>query len=155
VHWHVTGLKVEGKSEWVSLLALDWVGTALPDAAAVAAMAPANFNFFFWSWPSGDSIWSQRQWEAIPQAERNLFNVTGVQELFLNDGLDDLTLLGTAAPELKIHAEADGSWLTLLVNDPVIARSGLKALGNLHGQGRAGRVETWSRRERDDGQKGQ
>jgi len=40
-------------------------------------------------------------------------DVTGVQELFLNDGLDDLTLLGTAAPELKIHAEADGSWLTL------------------------------------------
>ncbi|WNG37992.1 gliding motility protein [Archangium violaceum] len=257
----VTGLKVEGKSEWVSLLALDWVGTALPDAAAVAAMAPANFNFFFWNdhrvhvwaraevpreytlvghrpplvvedvnsysgWPSGDSIWSQRQWEAIPRAERDLFkqvaasrdktvvlkvgdielsrstqrldtevltaapqlsvfevlpiltsvnadapipglfdfirrrpfvyesvvrnhgervvdlrgarlsrlslDVTGVQELFLNKGLNSLTLLGTAAPELKIHAEADGSQLTLLVNDPVIAGSGLKALGSLH-----------------------
>ncbi len=45
----VTGLKAEGKSELASLLALDRVGTVLPDAAAVATMAPANFNFFFWN----------------------------------------------------------------------------------------------------------
>lgn len=44
----VTALKVEGKSELASLLSLDWVGATLPETAAVAAMTPATFNFFFW-----------------------------------------------------------------------------------------------------------
>ena len=44
----VTGLQVSGKSEAASVLALDWVGLALPSAAEVAAMKPATFNFYFW-----------------------------------------------------------------------------------------------------------
>ncbi|TQF13304.1 gliding motility protein [Myxococcus llanfairpwllgwyngyllgogerychwyrndrobwllllantysiliogogogochensis] len=257
----VTALKAEGKSEVAAVLALDWVGPALPDAAAVATMAPANFNFFFWKdhrvhvwvsaevprgytlvghrpplvvedvksysgWPSGSATYSQRRWEAIPQAERDLFKqmdanrdksvvlklgdrevlrstqrldtdrlaaapnlavfevlpiltsvnadapipglfdfirrrpfvyesdvrahgervvdlrganltrltleVTGVHELHLNEGLEHLSLMGQASPELKIHAEADGRWLTLSVNNPAMAWSGLDALDGLH-----------------------
>ncbi|MFY2559468.1 gliding motility protein [Corallococcus terminator] len=257
----VTALKVEGKNELACVLALDWVGPALPDASAVAAMAPANFNFFFWKdhrvhvwvsaevprgytrvghrpplvvedvksysgWPSGSATYSQRRWEAIPQAERDLFKqmdanpdksvafklgevevrrstqrldtdrlaaapdlkvfealpiltsvnadapipglfdfirrrpfvyesdvenhgerrvdlrganlsrlileVTGVHELFLNEGLEHLSLVGQASPELKIHAEADGRWLTLITNNPAMAWSGLDALGHLN-----------------------
>lgn len=257
----VTALKVEGKSELACVLALDWVGPALPDAAAVAAMAPATFNFFFWKdhrvhvwvsaeiprgytrvghrpplvvedvnsysgWPSGSATYSQRRWEAIPQAERVLFKqmdadpdksavlmlgdlevrrstrrldtdrlaavpdlkvfealpiltsvnadapipglfdfirrrpfvhesdvrnhgerhvdlrganlsrltleVTGVHEVFLNEGLEYLSLVGQAGPELRIHAEADGRWLTLITSNPAMGWSGLDALGDLH-----------------------
>ncbi|MCP3097894.1 gliding motility protein [Myxococcus sp. K15C18031901] len=104
----VTALKVDGKSEMASVLVLDWLGSAPPDAAAVAAMAPARINFFFWKehhvhdwvpvdvprgythvghrpplvvegtnsyggWPDGSPLHAQRHWEAIPQAQRDLF----------------------------------------------------------------------------------
>ncbi|MFP2956317.1 gliding motility protein [Myxococcus sp. 1LA] len=257
----VTALKVEGKSELAAVLTLDWVGTALPDADAVAAMRPARFNFFFWKdhldhdwvsaevprgytrvghrpplveeelnsygggWPSGSPLYSQRRWEAIPQAERDLFkqmdaepdnrvlftvgdmevrrstqrldtdrlaaasdlsvfealpiltsvnadtpiaglfdfirrrpfvyesevrnhgerrvdlrgaqltqlllDVTGVHDLYLNDGLEHLSLFGKPGPELKIHGEADGRWLTLQLGTPDMAWSGLDALDSL------------------------
>ncbi|WP_434345839.1 gliding motility protein [Myxococcus virescens] len=257
----VTALKVEGKDELACVLALDWVGPSLPDAAEVAAMAPAHFNFFFWKdhcvhvwasaevprgftrvghrpplvvedvnsysgWPSGSALYSQRRWEAIPQAQRDAFkqmvaardeqvlftvgdmevrrsmqrldtarlaaasdlsvfealpiltsvnadapipglfdfirrrpfvyesavlkhgerrvdlrgaqlsrltlDVTGVHELYLNDGLEDLSLVGQPDPALKIHGEADGRWLTLSLGAPDMPWSGLDTLDSLH-----------------------
>ncbi|AKQ68373.1 hypothetical protein A176_005285 [Myxococcus hansupus] len=257
----VTGLNVSGKRESASVLALDWVGPALPDAAEVAAMKPAHFNFYFWkdhrihvwtsaevprgyihvghreplvveevnsyaNWPSGGAVYSQRRWEARPKAERDLFkqlqaepdksvlfkigdrevnrstqrldtdrlaavpdlsvfeqlpllttvnadapipglfdfirgrpfvdessvtnhgervvdlrgaqltrlvlDATGLQELHLNDGLDFLSLVGQVSPELKIHGEADGHWLTLSTSTSAASCSGLDALDSLY-----------------------
>ncbi|QSQ14452.1 gliding motility protein [Myxococcus landrumensis] len=257
----VTTLKLEGKSELAAVLALNWVGDTLPDAAAVAAMTPAIFDFFFWNahcvhlwvsaevprgftlvgnrpplvvedtksyggWPSGDNLYRQRQWEAIPKEKRDVFkalaanrdkqvvlklgerelhrskqrldteelqaapqlsvfdvlplltsvnsdapipglfefirgrpfvyesviakhgerivdlrgaqlsrlglDVTGVHELYLNDGLENLTLSGTVSPELTIHAEADGRYLTLFTRQLTTAWSGLTALDGLN-----------------------
>jgi hypothetical protein len=59
-------------------------------------------------------------------------DVTGVTELHLNDGLEYLSLQGEPSPSLRIHAEADGRWLTLGVKDPHVTWSGLDALDGLH-----------------------
>ncbi|WP_342374907.1 gliding motility protein [Myxococcus stipitatus] len=257
----VTALKVDGKSEQAAVLTLDWVGPTLPDAAAVASMVPATFNFFFWKehlehlwvsaeiprdftlvgnrpplvdkdtksyggWPSGDSIYRQREWEEIPKDKRDVFkaladtrdnqvvlklgekelsrstqrlytevlqaaptlsafdvlpiltfvgceapvpglfeflrsrpfvyeaditnhgervvdlrgsrlsrlrlDLTGVHELYLNQGLSELNASGTFSPELKIHAEADGKWLTLSLKQLATDWSGLSDLDSLH-----------------------
>ncbi|WP_338865083.1 gliding motility protein [Myxococcus stipitatus] len=257
----VTALNLEGKTEQASVLALDWVGSTLPDAEAVAAMAPATFNFFFWKehrdhlwvsaevprgytlvgnrpplvvekvnsyggWPSGHQHYSQRRWEAIPKDKRDVFkalaahpdnqvalklgerelslstgrlhteefvaaprlsvfdalpmvtaidctvpipglfdflrerpfiyeariakhgepivdlrgsnlsrlrlDVTGVREVHLNVELEELQLTGTTSPELMIHAEADGRWLTLSMERLTTDWSGLAALDGLH-----------------------
>lgn len=58
-------------------------------------------------------------------------DVTGVRELYLNDGLETLTLHGTPGPDLRIHAEDDGRWLTLYSRDPAPAWAGLAELATL------------------------
>lgn len=59
-------------------------------------------------------------------------DVTGVRELYLNDGLSILTLTGTASPDLVIHAEDGGRWLTLYLQAAAPVWSGLPALRALH-----------------------
>ncbi len=59
-------------------------------------------------------------------------DITGVTELRLNDGLDYLSLQGEPNPSLRIHAEADGRWLTLGTENPDMPWSGLDALDGLH-----------------------
>ena len=59
-------------------------------------------------------------------------DVTGVTELHLNDGLEFVSLQGQSSPDLRIHAEADGRWLTLGVKNPDVPWSGLDALDGLH-----------------------
>lgn len=58
-------------------------------------------------------------------------DVTGVRELYLPDGLDSVSLHGVASADLRIHAEADGRWLSLNTVDPVAPWAGLDALGGL------------------------
>jgi hypothetical protein len=58
-------------------------------------------------------------------------DVTGVRELYLNDGLETLTLHGTPSPDLRIVAEDDGRWLTHYAVDCAFAWSGLDALDTL------------------------
>lgn len=58
-------------------------------------------------------------------------DVTGVRELYLNDGLENLTLHGTPSPDLHIHAEDAGRWLSHSLSDPAVVWSGLDALGTL------------------------
>ena len=41
----ITHVKEGGE---IAVLSLDWIGAELPDAAAVAAMRPAHFDFYFW-----------------------------------------------------------------------------------------------------------
>lgn len=61
-------------------------------------------------------------------------DVTGMRELYLNDGLDTLVLRGKAHSGLVIHAEDGGRWLTLECQDSTIAWSGLPDVTamNLH-----------------------
>ena len=59
-------------------------------------------------------------------------DITDVTELHLNDGLEFVSLLGEPSPGLRVHAEADGRWLTLGVKDPDVPWSGLDALNGLH-----------------------
>ncbi|QEI07680.1 gliding motility protein [Pigmentiphaga aceris] len=59
-------------------------------------------------------------------------DVTGVTELFLNDDLEHLSLLGTPSSDLRIHANADGRWLTVMLIDPDVPWQGLDALGALN-----------------------
>ncbi|MBZ4406813.1 gliding motility protein [Myxococcus sp. XM-1-1-1] len=63
---------------------------------------------------------------------RFVLDVTGVQEVYLNDELETLSLLGEASPGLRIHAEADGRWLHLHTKDTSWVWSGLDALDELH-----------------------
>ncbi|AWH50141.1 gliding motility protein [Stenotrophomonas sp. SAU14A_NAIMI4_5] len=58
-------------------------------------------------------------------------DASGLRHLHLNDGLSELTLHGTLAPDLLITAEDDGRWLTLISTDATLAWAGLPALGEL------------------------
>jgi hypothetical protein len=58
-------------------------------------------------------------------------DVTGVRELHLNDGLEELTLHGTPDADLRIHAEDDGRWITHYAGDAAFAWRGLDALDTL------------------------
>lgn len=55
-------------------------------------------------------------------------DVTGVRELYLNDGLGTLTLTGQAGADLVIHGEDDGRWLTLHLHAAAPLWSGLRDL---------------------------
>lgn len=271
----VTQVGSADKAGLLAVLTLDWTGRELPDAAALATMRPASFDFMFWnarrqhlwlngpvprrfqhagrreplveetvksyggSWPDGDMHYLQRRWDGIdadirarfkaaahgdavdqtvvlkvgdypvtratrrlgtqallqalaqgrPQANplavfdalpvltaidadapipgllpwlrtrptineltlsgqdtpvidlrgtsimRASIDVTGVRELYLNDGLATLTLTGAASPDLSIQAEDDGRWLTLHLRAEAPAWSGLRGLTalSLHG----------------------
>ncbi|OZI52051.1 hypothetical protein [Bordetella genomosp. 5] len=257
----ITHVKDEGRE--IAVLTLDWVGADLPDAAALAAMKPAHFDFYFWrdrvehmwirgpvpaqakhvgwreplvteesrsyagGWSDGDSHENQRRWNAIDADARARFkaaahadtpdqtvllelpsrkitramrgldsaallaapslatfddmpllmklqidapvaglmdwirtrpilneldyaslgepvvdlrgtsfgrvaiDVTGVRALYLNDGLDALSLRGEVHPDLVVHAEDDGAWLRLERENAIASGAGLARLGTL------------------------
>lgn len=58
-------------------------------------------------------------------------DVTGVRELYLNDGLDFLSLLGRPDAGLTIHGEDGGRWLDVQTEDPELLWAGLPALDAL------------------------
>lgn len=60
-----------------------------------------------------------------------VIDVTGLRSLHLNAGLSRLTLHGSISPDLVIHGEDDGHWLTLLSGDASLPWSGLPQLGEL------------------------
>lgn len=55
----ITHVKGDGADAEIAVLSLDWVGSALPGDADIAAMRPAHFDFYFWrdrvdhTWISG------------------------------------------------------------------------------------------------------
>ncbi len=62
-------------------------------------------------------------------ATRLIIDVTGLTELYLNDAVEFLSLVGSAASDLRIHADADGRWILLHTTDAAAPWSGLSALG--------------------------
>ncbi|WP_406235489.1 hypothetical protein ACI703_06920 [Isoptericola jiangsuensis] len=58
-------------------------------------------------------------------------DASGLRHLHLNDGLSRLTLHGTLEPDLRITAEDEGRWLTLISTDATLAWTGLPSLGEL------------------------
>jgi len=66
---------------------------------------------------------------------RAAIDMTGVREIHLNDGLDTLTLNGTASADLVVHGEDNGRWLTVNLKAVAPVWSGLPEVSalNLHG----------------------
>jgi hypothetical protein len=66
---------------------------------------------------------------------RVAIDMTGVREIHLNDGLDTLTLNGTASADLVVHGEDNGRWLTVNLQAVAPVWSGLPEVSslNLHG----------------------
>ncbi|MDQ2186316.1 hypothetical protein RBI13_14040 [Alcaligenaceae bacterium A4P071] len=62
---------------------------------------------------------------------RFIIDVTGVRDLYVNDAMEMLSLVGTADPALTIHQAANGRWLSLNANDVPLVWSGLDALSSL------------------------
>jgi hypothetical protein len=63
---------------------------------------------------------------------RLLLDMTGVEELHLDDSLDNLGLIGPFMPGVRVHAEDDGRWLSLTVTGDLPATwSGLGAVRSL------------------------
>jgi hypothetical protein len=61
-----------------------------------------------------------------------ILDVTGVEEVHLNDDLEDLSLVGAPEPGLRVHAEDDGRWLSLSLPDGMPTPwAGLDALRSL------------------------
>ena len=64
--------------------------------------------------------------------DRLVLDVTGVEELHLGEGLENLGLFGTFTPGLRVHAEDDGRWLSLTVSGELpTSWSGLGAVESL------------------------
>ncbi|MFJ1299252.1 gliding motility protein [Pseudomonadota bacterium AL_CKDN230030165-1A_HGKHYDSX7] len=62
---------------------------------------------------------------------RVAIDVTGVRELYLNDGLNTLSLRGEVDPDFVVHAEADGVWLRLERENAIWSGAGLTRLGSV------------------------
>lgn len=63
---------------------------------------------------------------------RLLLDMTGVEEIHLNDSMENLGLVGPFAPGVRVHAEDDGRWLSLTVTGDLPATwSGLDAVRSL------------------------
>jgi hypothetical protein len=63
---------------------------------------------------------------------RLLLDMTGVEELHLDDSLDNLGLVGPFVPGVRVHAEDNGRWLSLAVTGDLPATwSGLDAVRSL------------------------
>jgi hypothetical protein len=61
-----------------------------------------------------------------------VLDVTGVEEIHLGDDLTSLALFGTFTPGLRVHAEDDGRWLSLIVTgDLSVPWTGLAAVESL------------------------
>lgn len=62
---------------------------------------------------------------------RFIIDVSGVRDLYVNDDLELLSLVGKADPGLTIHQPAAGRWLSLNTGEVPLMWSGLEALGSL------------------------
>jgi hypothetical protein len=61
--------------------------------------------------------------------------VKGVEEIYLNDDMEDLALLGEPSHPFRIHAREDGAFLRLDTRKTVCLDCGLKNLSKIHCQG--------------------
>lgn len=64
--------------------------------------------------------------------DKLILDAKGLEELYLNEGLDDLSLIGALSPNLTIHAHEKGRWITANCSAAVPADCGLDLLGSLH-----------------------
>lgn len=64
--------------------------------------------------------------------EKLIIDAEGLEELFLNEGLEELAFVGILSPNLTIHAPHEGRWLTANCSASAPIDCGLNRLGSLH-----------------------
>jgi hypothetical protein len=64
--------------------------------------------------------------------EKLIIDTEGLEELYLNEGLEELSFVGVLSPNLTIHAHQEGQWITANCSAISPIRCGLNRLGSLH-----------------------